>query len=91
MTISGILIGLTMIVLGVLFVKYTFNIVNMTGRQDWIEKYTGGGSTYGVFKIFGVLLVIVGILWATGFGANVMDFVFAPLKNIFHPLKNIAN
>lgn len=80
-----------MVVIGVLFVKYTFNITNMTGRQDWLEKYTGSGSTYGVYKIFGVLLVCVGILWATGFGTNVIDFVFSPLKSVFHPLHNIAN
>lgn len=85
---SHILIGLTMVVLGVLLVKYTFNIVNITGSQDWLERFTGSGSTYGIFKLFGVFLVVVGVLFATGFGNNVLDFLFSPLKTVFHPLSN---
>jgi len=76
---------------GVGFVKYTFQITNLTGRQDWLERYTGSGSTYGVYKLFGVFLVIVGILWATGFGGDVINFLFAPVYNIFRPLKGVAN
>jgi hypothetical protein len=82
---SHLLIGLGFIAAGILFVKYTFQIMNMTGRQDWIEKYTGGGTTYGIFKLFGVVLVFVGILFATGFGNNLLNFLFAPLRHIFAP------
>ena len=80
-----IIIGLIMAGLGVAMVKYTFQLVNITGNQQWIEKYAGGGSTYGVFKLFGVLLAIAGIMFATGFGNNLMDFLFSPLKSIFRP------
>ena len=83
--LSHILIGLTMIGLGILMVKYTFQIANMTGKQDWIEKYTGAGSTYGVYKMFGVALVLSGILFATGFGGNLINFIFSPLKAVFSP------
>jgi hypothetical protein len=69
--------------LGVLGVKYTFWIHNMTGPQQWLERYTGGGSTYGVYKIFSTLLILIGILVATGFGNNVMSFFFAPLAHVF--------
>ncbi len=71
---------------GVGMVKYTFALTNFTGRQDWIEKYAGGGQTYSVYKLFGVALVLIGILVATGFGANVMNFFFAPILNTFRPL-----
>lgn len=77
-----------MTVLGVVAVKYTFNLVNITGSQDWLEQFTGPGSTYGMYKIFGVLLVIVGVLVATGFGAPVMNFIFSPLKHVFSPLQS---
>lgn len=82
-SIQGLLIGLTMAGLGVLGVKYTFWLHNATGPQDWLERYTGSGSTYGIYKIFCTLLVIIGLLVATGFGDNVMSFFFSPLLNIF--------
>ena len=86
--IAHILIGLGLMACGVLMVKFTFWILNVTGQQQWLEKYTGSGSTYGMYKLFGVFLVIVGILFATGFGTNVIDFLFSPLKSVFHPLGN---
>ena len=72
-----------MMALGMLGVKYTFWLHNVTGPQNWLERYTGSGSTYGIYKILSTLLVIAGILVATGFGNNVMSFIFSPLLNLF--------
>ncbi|HEX3082798.1 MAG TPA: hypothetical protein VHQ86_06155 [Candidatus Saccharimonadia bacterium] len=82
---SHLIIGLVMMGLGILGVKYTFWIHNLTGPQQWLERYTGSGSTYGVYKIFFALLVCVGILFASGFGDNVMGFLFSPFTRLFHP------
>jgi hypothetical protein len=84
-SITQLIIGVIMVGLGVLAVKYTFQLVNMTGRQEWIENITGSGSTYGVFKLFGVALILIGLLVATGFGNEVLNFIFAPLRRIFTP------
>ena len=84
---TGLLIGIVMAVLGVLMVKYSFWLHNTTGPQMWLERFTGGGSTNGMYKIFGVLLVFIGTLVATGFGDNVMSFIFAPFVNLFIPHK----
>lgn len=84
-SLQNVLIGLVMTMLGALMVKYTFWLVNTTGPQDWIERYTGGGSTYGIYKIFGVILAIIGLMIATGLGNNVMEFLFSPLKSLFAP------
>lgn len=86
-SLSNLLIGLIMIGLGVLGVKYTFWLHNVTGAQDWLERYTGSGSTYGIYKILSVILVLLGILYATGFGENVVEFFFSPLLNLFSPGK----
>jgi nucleoside recognition membrane protein YjiH len=85
-TLNSLLIGIAMVVIGVLGVKYAFWLHNMTGPQDWLERFTGPGSTQGMYKIFFTLVVITGLLVATGFGNNVMSFLFSPLKNLFHPL-----
>lgn len=82
-TFTGALIGASMVVVGVLGVKYTFWIHNQTGPIGFIEKYAGSGSTYGVLKILFTLLVIVGILWGSGFGHEVMNFLFSPLLSVF--------
>lgn len=87
-TISGLITGLALIALGILGVKYTFWLHNVTGPQNWLERYTGSGSTYGVYKIFSALLVLIGILFATGFGHNVMSFFFSPLAHLFRPSGN---
>ena len=84
--LGHLLIGIIMIAGGIAMVKYTFQLTNITGRQDWLERYTGSGSTYGVYKLFGVFLVLVGILFATGFGNNVLDFLFSPLRSVFRPI-----
>lgn len=82
---TQLIIGVVLVVLGVLTVKYTYPLVNMTGRQDWIENITGAGTTYGVFKLMGVALVLLGLLIATGFGNDVLNFIFSPLRKIFTP------
>ena len=82
-SLSGLFIGLAMIALGILGVKYSFWLHRQTGPIQALERYTGSGSTYGIYKIGSTLLILVGILWATGFGHNVMDFLFSPLKDLF--------
>ncbi len=83
---SHLFIGLAMAAIGVLGVKYTFWLHNVTGPQMWLERYTGSGSTYGIYKIFFALLVVIGILFASGFGDNVMRFIFSPITGLFHPV-----
>jgi uncharacterized membrane protein YidH (DUF202 family) len=84
MSIGSILLGLALVVAGIAFVKFTFQITNFTGRQDWIESIAGSGQTYGVYKLLGVALVLLGLLIATGFGINVLNWVFSPLRALFH-------
>jgi len=83
-TVSGIVYGILAIGIGTLFLIYTFQIVGFTGRQDWIEQYLGSGTTYLAYKIFGLILVLTGILAAIGLLNGAIEFIFSPLKNLFH-------
>lgn len=74
-----------MVAVGTLMVKYTFWLSNTTGPLQWLENYTGGGSTYGIYKLLGVILALIGLMVATGLGDNVMNFLFSPLKQLFIP------
>ena len=84
-SLSHLITGVVMVVLGIFCVKYTFWLHNVTGPQQWLERYTGSGSTYGIYKIFFSLLVLVGILFASGFGNNVMSFFFSPIVHLLTP------
>jgi hypothetical protein len=85
-TLANFFWGLLAAGVGVLGVKYTFQVVGITGRQDWLERYTGQGTTYFMFKMFFLLIAIGGILFASGFGGGVMNFIFSPLRHIFQPV-----
>jgi hypothetical protein len=82
-TLAHFFYGIVIIALGVAGLKYNYQIVNYTGRQDWIEDKLGGGSTFLAYKLFAFLAVIVGILLAFGLINPVLETIFSPLKSAF--------
>jgi hypothetical protein len=84
-SLSHLLIGLLLAGIGGLGVVYTYPIMNFTGRQDWIERITGQGTTYFVMKMFFLAVALFGITYATGLGDNVLNWIFSPLRGIFTP------
>lgn len=83
MVIQQIVYGLIAIVLGVITLKYNFQIVNNTSRLEFIEDKLGYGTTYLVYKILSVLLVLGGILYLTGLYRPVLDWALAPIIGLF--------
>lgn len=87
-TIHAFIYGFIAIVIGTLFVMYSYQIAGFTGRQDWIEKYLGAGSTYGAYKIFGIVIVLGGILGATGLLHGAATWLLSPLHSVFPQAKH---
>ena len=85
MLFQQIFYGLLMIAVGVITLKYNFQIVNNTSRLEWIESKLGVGSTYLVYKLISVGLVLFGILYMTGFGDEVLRWALSPFANLFNP------
>lgn len=81
--ISRIFFGLLAISLGIAGLKFNFQLVNGMARLDFFERNFGGGSTYLVYKLGSIALVIGGILYLTGFGPAVLSWLVAPLANFF--------
>ena len=53
-------------VAGVLIMRYTVAITNMTGKIDLAEKYLGtgiGAGTYTFCRLFGLTLCVLSVLW----------------------------
>ena len=81
--ISQILLGLAAIILGIVGMKYNFQLVNITGNVGFAERYLGAGGTYALYKIVSLLLIVFGLLFMTGLGEPVMAWLLSPLTALF--------
>jgi uncharacterized membrane protein SpoIIM required for sporulation len=82
-SVANIITGLIIIALGVASLRFNYQLVGMTGRQDWIENFLGGGSTYFVYKLFSIVLILAGLLYGTGLATPFFSWLLSPLRNIF--------
>ena len=82
-TIGNLITGIIMIALGVVSLKFNYQLVGFTGRQQWIESKIGPGMTYFAFKVFSIVLIIIGMLYATGLATPFFTWVFSPLTSVF--------
>ncbi len=59
--------GPLIIAVGILLMKYTVQLTNITGRLSLAEKYLHGfGGTYAWWRILGLAGTIFGLMWLTG-------------------------
>ena len=64
--VSRILITVFMIALGVSMAKWSEPLTNMFGRNDLAERYLGAGGTYNMWKLVGVIFILVSFFVLTG-------------------------
>jgi len=60
------LIGILIIGLGVLILKYTRPTYEFVGAWAWAEKFFGIGGTITALKLLGIIFIVVGALYALG-------------------------
>lgn len=51
---------------GLLFIVKTDAVVRTTGRVGWAERNLGGAGTYTMYKLIGLLCLIIGFMLITG-------------------------
>lgn len=75
-----IIAGILMAIAGVFMVLKTEWLLNNFGRIAWFEDKLGssGGSRLG-YKLLGMLLIFLGIIFATGSGDGFMQWLVSPL------------
>lgn len=63
------ILGPLLIVLGVLFMKYTVWITNQVGKVDFADNWLPYplAGTYSWWRIVGLLMIVVALLWMGGF------------------------
>jgi len=54
-------IGILM--LGFALIYFSYPLFNITGRQDWIEKYLGPGGTITFYRLLGILIVVFAFIF----------------------------
>lgn len=76
---SQILIGGVLVAAGVFLVLKTEWLLSNFGRLAWFEEKLGfeGGSRLG-YKLIGVLLIFIGIIFMTGSGATFTAWLLSP-------------
>ena len=81
MTIGKFIIGLLVAGVGFLLVWKSEWLLNNFGRINFAEKYLrGSGGTRLMYKIFGVIIIIIGFMYVTDLTRKVfgglLNFVF---------------
>ncbi len=79
-----IIYGLLAVIAGTLMLKFNYQLVGFTGRQDWIESKFGSGTTYLAYKLLAILVVFAGILMATGLATPFFTWLFSPLRHVLN-------
>ena len=82
--LGQILLGLTMIGVGILLLKYNYQVANNL-RISFAEQHLGSGGSYLLWKILAIVLVLAGLATMFGIGDNVISFILSPLTNILSP------
>ncbi len=60
------LVGLLIIGLGVLILKYTRQTYEFVGSWSWAEKFFGIGGTITALKLTGIVFIVTGALYGLG-------------------------
>jgi cell division protein FtsX len=69
------------IILGLLYLKYNFQITRLLGPFATVEQYLGPGSTYGFHKIIALIIIIGSIMWALGTFQSALQQIVGPFFN----------
>ncbi|MBU0577274.1 hypothetical protein KJ742_02775 [Patescibacteria group bacterium] len=67
-----IVLGLIGAVLSIALIVYRERVVRFTGMIQWAESHLGGGGTYTLMVLIGVLLFFLSLMYMT----NSFDLIF---------------
>lgn len=71
--------GFAAIIVGALFVIKTEWLVENFGHSEWAEQHLGGGGTRLMYKLMGILFIILSLMGMTGLLGEVLIGVFGRL------------
>lgn len=82
--IGQVLLGVAIVVAGVLILIKNYQVANSIPLA-FFEQKMGPGSSYLIWKVFSVLLVLAGLTTMFGFHDEILSWALSPLTNILSP------
>ncbi len=80
MIFTRIIIGLIVVVAGYYLTAKSDWLVDNFGRIAWFEEHLGTeGGSRTFYKILGVIVIVLGFMYLTGFLQEILGRFFAPL------------
>lgn len=49
--------------IGTAFIKYNFQLTKLFGHNSLAERYLGDGGTYNMWKLLGIALIIISVIY----------------------------
>lgn len=83
MVIGNIFLGLIMMAIGTLMLKFNFQLSNQFSHNNVFERYLGSGATYFVMQVAAILAVLGGFFVMFGVADNVLGWLLSPITNLF--------
>ena len=80
MTIGAFFLGLLIIIAGVISVKYNRQIADSFGDSG-IANMIGPGNKYGVFKIYSVVAILIGLFIMFGLHEYFLNLIISPFTD----------
>ena len=72
-------LGLLVILLGAVMVIKTPWFVSNFGRSSWAEQHLGGGGTYLMYKLLGIIMILATLMVVTGLMGELFLSIFGRL------------
>ena len=82
MSISGIVIGLILIALGVVMIKFNRQVAATLGTPSFLYKYFGPGREYGFYILLAFMLIFLGFFVMFGLFGIITDLIFKPFRGL---------
>jgi len=61
-----LVIGVIAILVGILLMSKSYTVVQKIGYNDWAEEHLGGGGTFLLIKIIGMVTILLAVLLIFG-------------------------
>ena len=81
--VMNFIIGVIIVAVGALGVRYNQAIVEAFGQDNWFERRLGRGSTFPVFMTFAIIVVLFGFFTMVSLHDNILRIIFAPVILLF--------
>lgn len=82
MTISSILIGILLIAMGLLMLKFNGPVSRTLGTPAFLYKLFGPGREYAFYILLSFVIIFLGLFVMFGLFGIITDLIFKPFRGL---------